>query len=132
MWKIRRKLATLMFIGILGLSYITFSASVIRATTSNSKTVSEGQWVYSGRTSYPGSNTAYADGVASGAGKMQITEIVNNGPNSTRCSSTGSMGVNGQDLSCIGTANKSNSKIEAQAKYTNLKGSSNLTVKLVD
>lgn len=63
---------------------------------------------------------------------MQLTEIVNNYPNKTVCSSSGSMGISGYDLRCSGTATNTNRQLETQAKYTNLTGTANLEVKLLD
>ncbi len=130
-----KKIIFSIFCIAISLSYVTLSASVgteMFLNRSNTKTVTQGQYVYSGRVSYQGNNFASANGSKHGTGTVEIIEVVQNAPNKVVCSKTGTMGVSGNDVYCNGRANSNNRQLEARAKYKNVTGSSRLTVNIRD
>lgn len=118
-------------LGFLFLTIISLNASSPYAM--NVDTVRQGQWVYSGQRSYPGTNIAFTDGNASGFGKLELTEIVPYNQNRVNCSKTGAMHIPNQtDIMCSGAIVNNNNKVEARAKYTNLDNTTKLYVTLQD
>ncbi len=107
---------------------IPLSANEIDTYISTTDTIRENEWLYTGLTSYQGSNTASFVGDATGYGKLEYIEQIDLWPNSVACSKTG----NPQDtLSCSSTVS-SNSKSQTRGRYTNLTGSTSATVTMED
>lgn len=135
MKKISGIVSVFLFITLFGSGVLVFASTVsgVVPFISNTDLVEQDDTVYSGRTSYQGNNTANAGGDKSGSGTVRIREIKNLQPNEVVCTKSGALGTTSwPDLSCNGTASDSNSQTEGEAVYTNLVGSTNLRIDLID